>query len=416
MTCRKVLVNLFSAVAFSMAAHTTVSVVYGAPVATAIASFNGVNGSTPFGGLIADTAGNLYGTTYSGGANDQGTVFRVDYGTNAITTLATFNGANGARPYDGLIIDTAGNLYGTTQSGGANAFGTVFRVDAGTNTLTTLASFDGANGREPLASLIADTAGNLYGTTQLGGASDQGTVFRLGAGVNTITTLVNFNGANGREAVAGLIADAAGNLFGATNSGGANNVGTVFRIDAGTSTLTTLATFNGANGSYPRADLYSDVFGNLYGTTQLGGPNNFGTVYRIDAGTNALTTLATFDGLNGREPQAGLIADAAGNLYGSTSLGPNNRGSIFKIEAGTNFITTIHTFDGTLGQNPVRSLIADGEGNLYGMLPSGGSGGSGAIFRIANSGFVPFVPEPTSAISALSAIALILTWRSRVGK
>jgi uncharacterized repeat protein (TIGR03803 family) len=261
---------------------------------TTLASFNGPNGSYPQAELIADATGNLYGTTYFGGASDRGTVFRLDAGTNALTTVVSFSGVNGRYPYAGLVADAAGNLYGTTASGGTYGNGTVFRVDAATNALTTLASFNGANGADPFAELMADATGNLYGTTRYGGADDGGTVFRLDAATNTLTTLASFNGANGSGPEARLIADAAGNLYGTTLFGGANDAGTVFRLEAGTHTLTTLVNFAGANGAYSHATLIADAAGYLYGTTEGGGASGYGTVFRLsDAGFIVVPEPAT---------------------------------------------------------------------------------------------------------------------------
>jgi uncharacterized repeat protein (TIGR03803 family) len=283
----------FSRCSLSQGAVVIVALNLMAPLApaaslTTLVSFNGANGSEPLAELIAGAAGNLYGTTFSGGTNSTGTVFRLNTATNTLTTLVSFGGTfSGAKsPRAGLVIDAAGNFYGTTEDGGAINRGAVFRLDTGTNTLTTLVSFDGANGGAPYARLIADAAGNIFGTTQGGGANILGTVFRLDTATNTLTTLVSFDGANGSSPSAGLIADAAGNLYGTTWNGGTNNLGTVFRLDAATNTLTTLASFayfnNGAN---PRAKLIADADGNLYGTTSSGGLSGMGTIFRVsDAG------------------------------------------------------------------------------------------------------------------------------------
>ena len=199
----------------------------------------GADGANPLAGLIADAAGDLFGTTAGGGTYNLGTVFDfVNHGGGAYTptTLLTFNGANGPSPYAGLIADAAGDLFGTTYLGGASGDGTVFELvnhGGGAYTPTTLLSFNGANGAQPYAGLIADAAGDLFGTTYEGGASNYGTVFELvnnGGGAYTPTTLLSFNGADGAYPIAGLIADAAGDLFGTTNGGGASGRGTVFEI------------------------------------------------------------------------------------------------------------------------------------------------------------------------------------------
>ncbi len=251
----------------------------------------------------------------------------------SLTTLASFNGANGAGPWASLVRDPRGNLFGTTQSGGANGDGTVFELAAGSGTITTLASFNGANGAGPSAGVVRDPQGNLFGTTGFGGAKNDGTVFELAAGSGTITTLASFNGANGAFPQAGLVRDPQGNLFGTTAVGGASNQGTVFELAAGSGTITTLASFNIANGAYPTGGLVRDPRGNLFGTTESGGANGLGTVFELAAGSGTITTLATFDGANGAAPLAGLVRDPQGNLFGTTfgGGGASNQGTVFEL-------------------------------------------------------------------------------------
>jgi uncharacterized repeat protein (TIGR03803 family) len=180
-----------------------------------------------------------------------------------------------------LISDASGNLYGTTHGGfGNGGLGTVFEVVAGTHALSTLVTFDNINGAYPTASLLADGSGNLYGTTDAGGANNLGTVFEVATGTRAFSTLAAFNGMSGSNA-SNLIIDAAGNLYGTARNDGANLDGTVFEVVAGTHTLRTLATFNGTNGSYPSAGLFADDNGNLYGTTDGGGANGQGTVFKL---------------------------------------------------------------------------------------------------------------------------------------
>jgi uncharacterized repeat protein (TIGR03803 family) len=202
---------------------------------TTLATFNGNNGEDSLAGLIADAAGDLFGTTFNGGMYGDGTVgygtvFEIKEGSYAVTTLAAFNGTNGEGPSANLIADAAGNLYGTTQYGGANDDGTVFEIKTGSGAITTLATFNGTDGRIPIGGLITDAAGDLFGTTSAGGAYGDGTVFEIKAGSGTVTTLLSFNGTDGSDPSAGLIADAAGDLFGTTYAGGANGDGTVFEV------------------------------------------------------------------------------------------------------------------------------------------------------------------------------------------
>ncbi len=164
---------------------------------TTLASFNGTNGDAPYAGLVMDGQGNLYGTTRYGGADGIGAVFEIANGSNAITNVASFNGSDGIYPEGSLILDSQGNLYGTAEYGGASGDGAVFEIARGSNTIIDLASFDGTDGISPEAGLVMDGQGNLYGTTVVGGATGDGTVFEIASGSNAITTLASFSGTNG---------------------------------------------------------------------------------------------------------------------------------------------------------------------------------------------------------------------------
>jgi len=199
-----------------------------------VAAFtNSTTGAYPWAGVTSDAMGNLYGTTESLGGG-QGTLYEVAANSGSITKLVTFTGtANGANPYAPPILDAAGNLYGTTYDGGTNNLGTVYKYNPSTNTLTTLVNFVGTVGAHPYATLIADAAGNLYGTAFDGGGSNaSGIVFKLNASNNyALTTLATFLGqTNGGSPRGSLFADAAGNLYGTTESGGSGFLGTVFKL------------------------------------------------------------------------------------------------------------------------------------------------------------------------------------------
>jgi uncharacterized repeat protein (TIGR03803 family) len=382
---------------------------------TTLVSFNGANGDEPIGGLIADGAGDLFGTTVDGGANEgkgglnhAGTVFEIVKIPNGYastpTTLVSFKGTNGGAPFGSLIADAKGDLFGTTVKGGASDDGTVFEIakTAGgyASTPTTLVSFDGTNGAEPFGSLIADAKGDLFGTTAGDFGSDDGTVFEIaktaGGYASTPTTLVSFNRTNGAAPEGGLIADSNADLFGTTTEGGANSDGTVFEIakTAGgyASTPTTLVSFNGANGARPVGDLIADSNGDLFGATDSGGANDDGTVFEIakTAGGYASTptTLVSFNGMNGTEPSGDLIADSNGDLFGTaTGGGANGDGTVFEIAktAGGYSSTpiTLVTFNGTNGNVP-SSLIADSNGDLFGTAGFGGANEGGTVFEIAD--------------------------------
>ena len=304
-----------------------------------------------------DSAGNIYGTTYSGGANNNsgGTVFKLtpgSGGTYSESVLWSFGGTgDGVNPYAaGLIMDSAGNLYGTTAGGGAHSFGTVFKLTSGsggTYTESVLWSFGGTNdGKNPYARLVMDSSGNLYGTTYTGGANSHGTVFKLtpgSGGTYSESVLWSFGGtSDGTYPEAGLVMDSAGDLYGTTSGGGANNnSGTVFKLtpgSGGTYTESVLWTFGATgDGASPYAGLVMDNAGNLYGTTSGGGANNnSGTVFKLTPGSGGTYTesvLWSFGGTgDGVGPYAGLVMDSAGNIYGTTYIGGANRsGTVFKI-------------------------------------------------------------------------------------
>jgi len=367
------------------------------------------DGANPLAQLIFDSRGNLYGTTNLGGANGFGTVFRLTPGANGTWTetvlydfCAALNCADGAQPAAGLIFDTGGNLYGTTETYGAHgpSGGTVFRLAPtvkGKWTHTILYSFCAVykckDGSQPWAGLIFDAAGSLYGTTFGGGVHQGGTVFKLTPGAKgkwIETVLHSFCAAkctDGADPFASLIFDAAGNLYGTAANGGTYFDGTVFKLTPGAKgqwTYTLLFTFNGKSGAGPVAGLISDAAGNLYGTADTGGDLGCnsgigcGVVFKLAPGANGKwieTILHAFHSVPAY-PVAGLILDAAGNLYGTASEPvAGHFGVVFKLTPNANgkwTYTVPHTFNGKDGAGPMASLISDASGNLYGTAASGG--------------------------------------------
>ena len=470
----------------------------GSGAVTTLASFNGSNGSTPAGELLLQ-GGNLYGTTFYGGPFASGTVFEYELGSDTLITLASFDGNNGADPAAGLIMDGSGNLYGTTSEWGVYGVGTVFEVKADSGVITTLASFNGVDGAYPFSTLLMDGSGNLYGTALCGGAygaenggSGDGTVFEVVAGSNTITPLVSFNGTDGESPYAGLVSDGSGDLFGTTAYGGGNGLGNVFEIMAGTNTVTPIAGFHLSDGAYPEGALILDGSGNLYGTVSFGGnancdgaifelsPNatvaklaflpqpgnavagvtmpsitvdvenasgalvstdNSDVTLTISSGTfsgtlteQAVNGVATFSDLSipamgtytltatdgaltqatsapfavnpaptylfqtvgglhwteGSWPSGRLLVDGAGDIYGTASGGGDayGDGTVFEIKAGTGTVTTLATFDWTHGSEPYGGLVMDAAGNLYGTTLYGGDYGDGVLYEIAKGSSV----------------------------
>lgn len=381
---------------------------------TTLATFSGGSGGGgPYAPVYLDASGNIYGTTYYGGAHNYGTVFEVPAGTQAVTTLASFDGTNGFQCHAGLIADASGNLYGTASSGGANSYGTLFQLAAGSHAFSPVLSFSRSGGGGPSSGLIADANGNFYGVTSFGGAYSYGAIYKVAAGTHALSTLASFNGTNGSSAAGALIADANGNLYGTTQTGGAYGCGTVFEYVAQTRTITTLASFDVSNGNSPGNGLAADANGNLFGTTYNGGANGKGTLFEVAAGTRTLTTLVTFNGGNGSNPVAPLIIDAAGNLYGTAGGGPNGWGTVFRVDAGTHSLTTLVAFNQANGASPYAGLVADTAGNLYGTTNQGGIGADGTVFKLSGTGFV-VVPEPTSlGTVTLAGVALLLRRRRR---
>jgi uncharacterized repeat protein (TIGR03803 family) len=355
----------------------------------------GTDGANPTGTLVRDGAGNLYGTTYTGGSTGCapgtgcGTVFEFTK-AGKLKVLYSFKGANdGGNPTTGLVRDSAGNLYGTADYAGQFGAGVAYVVPK-TGGQTVLYAFkSGPSDVSPhLSALTRDSAGNLYGTGEIGGANGVGAVFEISGGTEKL--LYSFrNGSNdGGAPQGGVVRDSAGNLYGSTAFGGTNGVGTVFKLSP-SGTESWLYSFPGNPGEQiAYAGVIRDSKGNLYGTTYNGGAfGSNGTVYELNkSGTQ--TFLFSFNQGDGGEPYAGLVRDKAGNLYGTTTMGgANAAGAVFKIDA-SGHETVLHSFAVTDGADPYGGLVLDSAGNLYGVARDGGgsprciSGGCGVIFRI----------------------------------
>ncbi len=359
------------------------------------------DGLTPVGGVIMDQAGNLYGTTAQGGTGTQGTVFKIDTSGHETVLHSFVARPDGLDPEAGLVIDTSGNLYGTTELGGSQGKGTIFKIDTSGNE-TVLHSFLCCPplGKNPVAGLILDGAGNLYGTAQNGGDRGQdGTVFKLRPS-GTLTVLHEFNArslvpspigfvGDGRNPRGTLLLDASGNLFGTTYQGGTQDRGTVFVIFAGGQYLQ-LYSFGSADGKWPTAGVIMDQVGNLYGTCSKGGAFNGGTVFKV--GGIIHTILHNFGAPgDGQWPLGGLAIDANGNLYGTTSSGSVNAplaGTVFKIDTLGNNYSVLHGFNGSSdGASPAAGVIVGADGNLYGTTSEGGPGNGffgtgGTVFKL----------------------------------
>lgn len=383
----------------------------------------GADGGNPICDLVFDAHGNLYGTTNEGGDFGDGTVFKLTpaakgyWGEWSETVLHSFhrNGKDGAKPFAGVVFDKGGNLWGTTQVGGANNDGgTVFELSPGANGTwsETVISLEHA---QPFGTLIFDKVGNIYGTTRSDPrnmGTGAGTIFKLTRASNgtwSLTTLYAFKKAayqfmraspsiDAEMSMAGLIFDAAGNLYGTSWAGGYNTAGsdgTIFILMHGANGTWEeggLHNFNcnanSGDGCRPMTALIMDAHGNLFGTAG-GGTYGSGIVFELSRNAEAKwheTVLHTFNhDIDGSGPQCRMLFDKAGNLYGITW------GTVFELSPGPNGIwseTIVHKFspDGTEGNTPQAGLIFDSQGNLYGTTTRGGGDpgtpGHGVVFEI----------------------------------
>jgi uncharacterized repeat protein (TIGR03803 family) len=354
---------------------------------TVLYTFKGSpDGANPYAGVILDEAGNLYGTTYWGGASYFGTAFKLDK-SGKEKVLYSFVGGDGQNLQGRLVRDGKGNMYSTTSGGGAYGQGALFKLDKRGNE-TVLHSFSGPDGRRPQDGLVRDGAGNLYGTAFAGGNGGWGTVFRISNG-GKITVLYSFSGSpDGAHPVGPLARDAAGNLYGTTQDGGSfNDYGTVFKIDKrGKETI--LHNFTGQDGFSPQAGLIRDAAGNLYGTTFWGsgtgcGGNGCGTVFKLDTAGKEKVLHSFTDSPDGAGPVGALVRDEAGNLYGTTAFGGATRyglGTVFMLDP-IGKETVLHSFSGADGAKPQAGLLLDHLGNLYGTTVGGYFVG-GTVFKL----------------------------------
>jgi uncharacterized repeat protein (TIGR03803 family) len=350
-------------------------------------------GAHPDAGLTPNPDGSFDGTAVTGGKFGAGVIFNIDASGHQTVLYSFTGGADGAFPYAGVIHDPAGNLYGTTAEGGASNMGVVFKLDPAGNQ-TVIHSFTGkADGADPDAGVIRDTEGNLYGVAESGGAKGYGVVFKIDtSGAETV--LHNFTGgADGAFPTGGLARDAAGNLYGTASEGGIaelySGVGTVFKLTP-SGHLTVLHKFSGSpDGASPQGALILDSSGNIYGTTSGGGVTTNGgqgTVFMVTPSGNETVLYAFTGGNDGAEPECGLIRDSEGNLYGTTAGGgPQSAGTVFEVTSpGHETLLFSFTF-GDAGQYPEGSLVRDSAGNLVGTASYGGPGNVGVIFELNSS-------------------------------
>jgi len=426
---------------------------------TTMAKFSGQNGAnrgaTPLGGLVRDKAGILWGTTSAGGTQEQGTIFRIspesgelttvlDLGGNADFPIATKprgelradqegvllglggNGEGGVFRFDisssaishglgftydssetrgrhpeaGLSSDDTGRLWGTTAFGGRYWTGTVFRLDPMTGKLDTMVDFSSIGppypGSRPVARLTS-AGGFMWGTTRYGGATYQGTIFKINSNTGEFSVVADFMGntgpLRGSDPHAELLSDASGNLWGSSRF--ANNQsgrGSIFKIDRQTGKAASIVDFSeNSLGSEPVAALVDDGTGHFWGTTNAGGASGLGTFFSFDPVTHALSSA--FDFTNsagshpGRRPRGALLRDQTGRLWGTTSAGGSaDHGTIFKYAPDTGTFTTVIELGGTgslnPGSQPYAGLVEASDGTYWGTTYTGGSTGKGTVYQL----------------------------------
>jgi uncharacterized repeat protein (TIGR03803 family) len=396
-----------------LAALTLATMVHANDKLTVLHAFQGGTTGTgnPAFQLAADSAGNLYGTTFWGGnfagCKNQGcgVVYRLSPNGSqwTYTVLYKFPGyTGGTEPYN-VILDSAGNLYGELAQGGTFGNGLVFELSPTTSgpwKFTSLYEFTGGtDGGLPNGGLVFDAAGNLYGATHYGGkGSGAGTVFELSpasGGGWTETVLYDFFSGQcfgTYNPNAGVVFDAAGNLYG-TSAGGN---GAVYELKAGSGgrTCVLLYAFQGIDGAVPEAGVTLDAAGNIYGTTVAGGVNSAGTVFELSpnsSGSYTFNLVFAFNGSSGQNPYYPVLVDASGDIYGAALYGTSNWGVVFKLShaAGGWTYGLLHTFTGAADGGYPNGLIFDSAGNLYGVANYGAKAGCinqsgcGTVFKLS---------------------------------
>jgi len=383
------------------------------------------DGEYPLAGLTIDAAGNLYGTTSAGGngGHGYGTVFKLKHAGSGwvLNVLHSFSGgSDGSSPQGRVALARDGSLYGTTIQGGSSgkcpgSCGVVFHLTPPPSAPksavapwneTISHSFDGTDGFEPQGDLTFDQAGNIYGTTEQGGSNacyangvyGCGVVYKLIAtrdgGWDETLLFAAQGGSAGSEPIGGVVFDPSGNLYGALQTNGPFNWGLIFQLSPsgpGWKEQPAYIFSGGSNGGVPEAGLIADASGNLYGTTRFGGINSCGTVFELTpSGPGwSINTLYTFLGQpDGCGPQAKLVMDAAGSLYGTTMFGGQGfgggAGTVFKLTPANGgwTYTSLHDFTGIDGAYPMSSLVFDANGNIYGTTTEGGASNGGVVFEI----------------------------------
>jgi uncharacterized repeat protein (TIGR03803 family) len=367
------------------------------------------DGQKPYAALVEGTDGTLYGTTKLGGPGSGGTIFKLrkdgsGYGIIRYFTFTYGSSTDGCCPSAPLLKASDGMLYGTTQSGGTNSFGTIFRMNTDGQNYGILHHFGGfLDGRTPDVLTEAED-GTLFGTTEMGGTNSYGTVFKLNKDGTGYAVLHHFayRGLDGQSPYSGVIEADDGLLYGTTQSGGASgNCGTVFRLNEDGSGYTNLHNFGTicGDGSQPVSGLIQTADGTFYGTTSKGGYLNFGIIFKLDNGGTGYSIFHEFSAsVDGNQPWSPVIQASDGVLYGTAYGGIAGDGVVYKLNSDGSGYSIIHHFGldcAADGINPDAAVIEGSDGALYGTTYTGGSDYAGTVFKLNKdgSGFTVLLSE-----------------------
>lgn len=343
--------------------------------------FDGANGNYPSSDLLLASNGKLYGTTNSGGIEDNGVLFEYEPGTSSPTKLFEFTVNTGTYPWGSLMQATNGKLYGITGNGGPG-FGVLFEFDLTSNIYSRKIDFSASSdGNLPIYSPMQASNGKLYGYTYAGGENGRGTLYEYNLSSDSFIRRYDFNSSlsspNGK-----LVEALSGFLFGSSGFGGINKKGAIFKFDINSNTVTTLFSFDGSNtGSFPNS-LTVGANGKIYGTCGEGGANDLGTIFEFDPTSNAITKKIDLDFANGGRLQGALIQASNGKFYGlAGSGGSNGRGALLEYNPTLNSYSKLVNFDSNTGTYFPGELIEASSGVLYGFAGNDGTNGKGTLFE-----------------------------------
>lgn len=386
------------AAALSAVALASASVVNAQVSEAVVHSFGSpaTDGNLPFSGVIQASDGLFYGTTFLGGANGRGTIYRTTADGVGYTVLHDFapGASDGANPrYGNLIQGIDGFLYGTTAGGGAGGEGTIFQMALDGTGFTILHSFTAGvtDGAQPYGGVIQGIDDALYGTTLNGGSANTGVVFRMNIDSLTFSILHSFAGGDtdGRNPYNGVIQAADGTLWGTTDGGGILNDGTIYRLSTDGTGFSVVHSFGSSptDGRRIFGRLLQAIDGTIYGTTYFGGTSNSGTIYAISSDGTIFTIVHNFTNTidDGANPWAGLTQAPDGTLYGtSQNGGGSGLGTVFQMAPDGTGFSVLYSFLGgaTDGWTPAAAVFRAIDGSLYGTTTGGGAANGGVVFQL----------------------------------